>query len=700
MVNKKPQNTKKFDRKVFRRQAEKLRRINWKMCFLLFSFGGYGMIFYPLEGALQAFLELLILIPAVFMLEKFLNGKSFCCPLCGEPFNLTKAALVIASGKCPACASVILDFPPQEIPVFNRSEFIAYHRKDRSRFKLEIIVIVLSVVILGIALLFAIPEIVYIFPDLRCFFRVVDALNLKCFPLTVFALFMLAYLANRMHWRPARCFERCPHCNGSLDGDFPRIAIATGRCGYCGEVLLTETQPLPDETIYRLTLTNGFAPEFHWFTQGLLAVALILSSLQPELGNVAAGWGIILSFDFLLLLIFQIRWPWQPQCRHHRNSRLIKVSGHCGVCGKDLTGNAELFRKLAPGERLLRLRDSGVWRGAVIFSICLMVGWLEIKGIPNLLQQKNIGDVIGLILANLFCLLIPLGIGYFLLRQKNENGIVIHGETLTVVGERDISVRKDELKEQETSEVVEHENRGAISHTWRFRTETNCIVIQEKTFADKEYGRLFMAGYLFSAPNKPDETGNHTNRRSFQETNFTFDSHENPQPQEKICKTIKISLLGLLALACIAASGVYWEIYWLWLFCAILAMPFLLAYNLGFLARSQYLVLRKYKGLTLLPEGLRLEGHKPKLLLKKKIYKVVFSHEKKDAEDVLIASFYIKPVRGMSAFILRSDWFAEPEKFIQTMERWRAELFLEHNASALVKGRSREWIIKNFIKTP
>ena len=63
-------------------------------------------------------------------------------------------------------------------------------------------------------------------------------------------------------------------------------------------------------------------------------------------------------------------------------------------------------------------------------------------------------------------------------------------------------------------------------------------------------------------------------------------------------------------------------------------------------------------------------------------------------------SFYIKPVRGMSAFILRSDWFAEPEKFIQTMERWRAELFPEHNASALVKGRSREWIIKNFIKTP
>lgn len=53
------------------------------------------------------------------------------------------------------------------------------------------------------------------------------------------------------------------------------------------------------------------------------------------------------------------------------------------------------------------------------------------------------------------------------------------------------------------------------------------------------------------------------------------------------------------------------------------------------------------------------------------------SWENKTGANVLIAGFYIKPMRGMEAFQLRSDWFAEPEKFIAACQSWHFELFEE-----------------------
>ena len=101
----------RLNRGDFLRRTELLRRIHWKTWMLLVSFAAYGVLpFAAVQfGEIgKEFFPLLLFVPMIFFLENRLIGNAFRCPVCQTPFRLEAAALVIASGRCPACSEEIL----------------------------------------------------------------------------------------------------------------------------------------------------------------------------------------------------------------------------------------------------------------------------------------------------------------------------------------------------------------------------------------------------------------------------------------------------------------------------------------------------------------------------------------------------------------------------------------------------------------
>ena len=104
----------RLNREDFLRRTELLRRIHWKTWMLLVSFAAYGVRPFAVvqfEEIGKDFFPFLLLVSMIFFLENRLNGKCFRCPVCQTPFRPGTAALVIASGRCPACSEEILELP-------------------------------------------------------------------------------------------------------------------------------------------------------------------------------------------------------------------------------------------------------------------------------------------------------------------------------------------------------------------------------------------------------------------------------------------------------------------------------------------------------------------------------------------------------------------------------------------------------------
>lgn len=664
---------KMLNREEFLCKAEKLRRINWKMWFLLISFIGYALVFFGAGvlgrehiGGKDNPLFVLIFIPAIFAMEKILNGKSFRCPVCGEPFKNHTAELVIASGKCPACLSEILELPSQNNAVFERDNFIRYHRKNRYCAKVEWVVLGLSAVIVSLFILMTFPEIVYIFPPIRWFYRVLYYMNSAylSIPIWVFALFMLAYLACRMHYRPARKMERCPHCGDRFDRDMPQIIIATGRCPHCSQILLTGTQPMRHDLIYRKSLSNSFAPEFHWLTQSFFAFALIVIAVLENPAHVLWGAGILIGFELLLVMFFQNR---RRRCRHQYPSRLLKVSNHCRICGKDLSCDADLFHPVTTREKWIHLRDDGVWRSAIVLVVLLIVIGFESRAIPVLLKEDSMINMTGLALANVLFMAIPVGFGYLMWKTKNPTGIVLTDETLTIIGDNDTVIAKTDLVSADSQETLSSQD-GKLVRTWRLKTVRGTVTIPAKALADPLSDVQVIAQWL------PHYEPPRTISGEFSEARFTFVHKDDPELKAAQRKLKHILQWGFSASFVFGCAGLYWDIMGLFVIGAVIAIPLLLLLQLLYLKSAQRQVYKKYDGITFLYDGLSLNGRKGRKIPQKKIDKVSLSWENKNGINVLIAGFYIKPMRGMEEFQLRSDCFAEPEKFIAVCQSWRAHL--------------------------
>ena len=139
----------------------------------------------------------------------------------------------------------------------------------------------------------------------------------------------------------------------------------------------------------------------------------------------------------------------------------------------------------------------------------------------------------------------------------------------------------------------------------------------------------------------------------------------------------KLKRVGQWGFPCsfvLGSAGIYWDIMGLFVIGAVIAIPLLLLLEILYLVSVQRQVYKKYDGMTFLYDGLSLDGRKGKKIPQNRIYKVSLSWENKNGVNVLIAGFYIKPMRGMQEFQLRSDCFAEPEKFIAVCQSWHAHL--------------------------
>ena len=665
----------RLNRGDFLRRTELLRRIHWKTWMLLVSFAVYGVLpFAAVQfGEIgKEFFPLLLFVPTIFFLENRLNGKRFRCPVCQTPFRLETAALVVASGRCPACSEEILELP-DGAGGWSHMEFLAFHRRQFAGRKTECIAAILAVVIFALAWLCAFPVIALVIPSLRRPVRILLELDPLCLSGAVFAVFMLGYLANRMPWRRARKFDCCPHCHGRFDDNLPEIAVATGRCGRCGWNLFADFTPPPVQNhLYRLQLQNEFAPEFHWFVQALAAIALVFGSLSDY---ALFFWIGIPGAELALLVIYFLRQRRNACCRHHRASRLVKVSGHCGTCGSELTSDESIFRPVNEGETAIPFLDCGLWRTAILLGAFLLILWLMWQAVALLLAAEVVDGRITRVLLALLMTGGVIAVCRFCLREQFQ-GIILAPEKLVLVGKKDLVIPVAEVEEFRQMERVEQNNREKNCLIWRFVTAKKTCSVSERAFGNFRRGREQFDVWLHTVGLKGENIAESV-PEEFRETVFRVRQPENTAEWKKWRKNALYMCIVLVAGILMIAIGIACKFLWMF----IIGMLILLLAVLFFAVRGELPArrnfLRKYDGVTFLQDGLLLTGSKPKRIPREKIHQVTFSTAYENKEEILIADFYLKSLLNTAAlaFQLRSDYFTEPERFAASCRLWHKTLF-------------------------
>ena len=666
-----------LNREGFLRRTELLRRIHWKTWMLLASFAAYGVLpFVAMQfGEIgKEFFPLLLFVPTIFFLENRLNGKGFRCPVCQTPFRLETAALVIASGRCPACSEEILELP-DGAGEWSHAEFLAFHRRKFAGRKTECIAAILAVVIFALAGLWASPAIALAIPSLRRPARILLELDPLFLPGAVFAVFMLGYLANRMPWRRARKFDCCPHCHGRFEDDLPEIAVATGRCGQCGRNLFADFTPPPVRNhLYRLQLQNEFAPEFYWFVQALAAIALLFGSLSDY---ALFFWIGIPGAELAFLVIYFLRQRRNACCRHHRASRLVKVSGRCGTCGSELTSDESIFRPVNDEETAIPFPDRGLWRTAILLGAFLLILWLMWQAVALLLAAEPVDDRITRVLLALLMTGGVIAVCRFCLREPFQ-GLILAPDKLVLVGKKDLVIPVAEMEEFRQVVRVEQNNREKNCLIWRFVTAKKTCSVSERAFGNLRRGREQFDVWLHTVRLKGENIAESV-PEEFHETGFRIRLPEEDTAEWKKWRK-SASYLCVVLVAGIAMIAIGITCKFLWMF--IIGMLILLPAVLFFAVRGELLTrrnfLRKYDGVTFLPDGLLLEGSKPKRIPRRKIHQVTFSIAYENKKEILIADFYLKALLNTAAlaFQLRSDYFTEPERFAASCRLWKETLHL------------------------
>lgn len=665
----------RLNREDFLRRTELLRRIHWKTWMLLVSFAAYGVLpFAAVQfGEIgKEFFPLLLFVPTIFFLENRLNGKCFRCPVCQTPFRPGTAALVIASGRCPACSEEILELPGGA-GGWSHAEFLAFHRRKFAGRKTECIAAILAVVMFALAWLWAFPVIALVIPSLRWPVRILLELDPLCLPGAVLAVFMLGYLANRMPWRRARKFDCCPHCHGRFEDDLPEIAVAMGRCGRCGRNLFADFTPPPVRNhLYRLQLQNEFAPEFHWFVQALAAIALIFGSLSDY---ALIFWIGIPGAELALLVIYFLRQRRNACCRHHRASRLVKVSGHCGTCGSELTSDESIFRPVNEGETAIPFQDRGLWRTAILLGAFLLILWLMWQAVALLLATEVVDGRITRVLLALLMTGGVIAVCRFCLREQFQ-GIILAPDQLVLVGKKDLVIPVTEVEDFRQVERVEQNNRKKAYLTWHFVTAKKTCFVSGRAFGNCRLGREQFDEWLHAVGLKRENIAESV-PEEFHETGFRVRQPGDTAEWKKWRKNASYLCIVLVAEIAMIAIGIACKFLWMLMMGLLLLLPAMLFFAVRGELLTRRNFFRKYDSVTFLHDGLLLTGSKPKRIPRRKIHQVTFSTACENKEEILIADFYLKSLLNTAAFAfqLRSDYFTEPERFAASCRLWHKTLF-------------------------
>lgn len=426
-----------LDRQKFILRANRWRRLNLRMLFLIISLAAYTVILYPVVSEWKQFL---FMVPGLFLTELSFYGKSFRCPICRTPFTLQTAAIAIATGKCSCCGNQALELPPPELPLWDNSEWRDSQTGPDARRRNHLIIgglITLTAFLIANEIWMP-----YVYQQdwIKPYCRFFACFTGYSYLLINSCLFLLAYLAMRYPQRTADPRMHCSHCGEALQSLAP-VVIASGRCGHCGNTVLRDHPTLPPGLIYRLDLENPWIAEFLWFLQICTASAMIIAAMIQSwtvLGGLAA-------IEIIIGVFWLIRRRQAGVCDHRRPSRIVKCTGRCGICGEDLSADPALFYRTQPGDEIIADKEPGYCRsGGVIWMSLCYVG-LTSKGIDTFFRQPDWFEKLFIATG---CLIVTAAFGYVvdcILRPIRVKAIVLSGDTLIWVGPGDKSICRSEI---------------------------------------------------------------------------------------------------------------------------------------------------------------------------------------------------------------------------------------------------------------
>ncbi len=673
MGKKTEQPAEPLSRPEFIARARKLRRINMRGWMLLFTLAAFVAIIpvASLSEPASMFGVLLFFAPMIFMLRTAFSGKHFRCPYCKAVFTEETAPLVVATGKCTTCSSVILTPAPAELQpgdkIFGREAFTHYHRFDRNQCKLWFISLVLIIIYIALWV-FNTYTLVFLrlYPEIRFFVRVFYYYY-YFFVIFTFEIFAIAYFLNRMRWRQPRGFNKCPHCHDLLDGVLPEVAIGSGRCGLCGNVILDHTTPSAVGGIYLKYRINTLPPEFYWITHAVVAAAILLTGIAYLDDDRTVYVLVLMIFGELLLIAWKLDFfhRFRRRCNHRRSSLITKYTGHCGVCGEDLTPDPALF-KPTDGKIVVYFKDEGTnWEAFFIVTVLISFAFLTPlfigKNSPETLDDWATAILQALIGLTIFS--IPLLIFVFLARNK-EYAMLISDDKLEGVGKTTHLIDSRDITGCDFSE-----NYNPQSATFRrsltLKTGGKAKTISFDQFIDHENINQIFDTWLNIVRDSAPETIPDVVTLEF-DPEITCGTGNKPYKPLAISLTVflpfLVGILGwiayerdlqLLIVACIMLLAV-------WLFS--------LLYLTGH-TDEKYL-LYKYTGIRLSPDGVTLLGKKEKLYPMKKIRKVAVNSYSVNGQKRYVMNLYT--VATFSGLTVHLEWFADPERARRMLSAWDA----------------------------
>ncbi len=665
-----------LSRPEFIARARKLRRINMRGWMLLFTLTAFAAVM-PVaswEGPNSMYGVLLIIAPLVFMLRIALSGDKFRCPYCKAVFTEETAPLIVATGKCTTCSSVILTPAPPELQhgdkIFSREAFIHYHRFDRSQCKLWFISLILIIIYIALWI-FNTYTLVFLrlYPEIRFFVRVFYYYY-YFFVIFTFGIFAIAYFLNRMGWRQPRGFNKCPHCHCLLDGVLPEVAIASGRCGLCGNAILDHTTPAAVEGIYLKYRINTLPPEFYWIIHAVMAVII----LGVGMAYLEYSWMIYLLIGLGATELLLIAWRLdffrrlRRRCNHRRSSLITKYTGHCGVCGEDLTSNPILFKPV-DGRTVFYFKDKGVnWEAFTIISglICFSIPMMPFSewafdGWP----ARLIGILILILVPTILFLI------HFARKERQKSfALLLDDGILETLGPAGTVIRREDVTDVNSSESLNSE-QNCFNRQWSIKTGNQLLIIDTGSFSEQKYLNQALAAWLGQEEKEaPSVISNDAIILKI-------------APEKASAEITRPYGSGIVALMwciplgaglCILFRAWLGELEILCLFLLIVACLALIVWLYGLMWVSQCheakSFLRKYTGIRLDEKGLTLTGEKEKFYPKKKIRKIAISSYADGGQKQYVMHLYT--CLTIPTIKVHLEWFADPERARRMLSAWDA----------------------------
>ena len=341
----------------------------------------------------------------------------------------------------------------------------------------------------------------------------------------------------------------------------------------------------------------------------------------------------------------------------------------------ELTSDESIFRPVNEGETAIPFLDCGLWRTAILLGAFLLILWLMWQAVALLLAAEVVDGRITRVLLVLLMTGGVIAVCRFCLREQFQ-GIILALDQLVLVGKKDLVIPVTEVEDFRQVERVEQNNRKKAYLTWHFVTAKKTCFVSERAFGNCRLGREQFDEWLHAVGLKRENIAESV-PEEFHETGFRVRQPGDTAEWKKWRKNASYLCIVLVAGIAMIAIGIACKFLWMLMMGLLLLLPAVLFFAVRGELLTRRNFLREYDGVTFLHDGLLLSGSKPKRIPLRKIHQVTFSTVYENKEEILIADFYLKSLLNTAAlaFQLRSDYFAEPERFAASCRLWHKTVF-------------------------